>query len=74
MAENGDPVAVTKVQPTRYSGKFYNFVLNANDPNGADRIVISEGVRSGDWTVQSYSDFVAENVTLRQLMLKNAGK
>lgn len=69
LQENGDPLAITKVMPIRYTGTFYNFQMDGRDESGADRIVISEGVRSGDETVQSYRNFVNRNIELRELMI-----
>lgn len=68
----GQPVVVVKAAPQDYSGTFYNMILEGLAPSGEDRIVISEGIQSGDWMVQSFRDQMNANLELREVISKIA--
>jgi len=68
-AEN-EPVGIQSITPTKYTGTFYNVIMNAKSDSGSDRIILAEGVQSGDWEVQSFRDYLNANVTLREIVAK----
>lgn len=68
LNEAGEPVAIASITPTKYTGTFYNVILNGKKESGEDRIVIAEGVQSGDWEVQSFRDYLNANVGLREII------
>lgn len=63
-----DPVS--SVENVKYTGWFYNFILDADRADGKDRIIYAKGVQNGDWEVQSYRDYLERNITLRDVIGK----
>jgi|GEM_PF-2354993 len=58
---DGQPAQVVDVQWGSYSGSFYEFAtsLTPPDPNYANHLVLTNGIVSGDFAIQVFSDIPA---------------
>lgn len=59
---------VKAIDNRTYTGPLYNVVLDSEDEDGSGKVYYSRGVASGDYTVQSYRDFLRAEVNLREIM------
>jgi hypothetical protein len=74
LNSKGEKVQIANIKNRKYSGFLYNFSMAAKEASGADRVIVAEGVQTGDWTVQSRHDRLKQNVTLRQVMASRVAK
>jgi hypothetical protein len=63
-------VAVTSNQSTSYSGDLYNLIINENSSLTSDHIIVTNGILSGDWLVQSVNDAIESEISLRMNVIK----
>lgn len=68
MGHGTTPVEVTGTEKAAYNGTLVNFVMDGSKASGEDKILFAKGVQNGDWTLQSYRDYVKAQVQLRQLV------
>lgn len=68
MGSNGESIGILSISKVPYHGSLINFINEANSESGRDRIIIAEGVQTGDWNIQSYRDYLDSSVELRRLI------
>ena len=62
----GAPVRIIAVLPQApYTGAMQNLVVNAASPSAFEHLISTEGILSGDFLLQAYSDTVDAAVDLR---------
>lgn len=63
---NGRVVKVLGVKKLQnYHGYLYNLILNNSSPLASDHIYVTNGVQSGDWSLQTTTDSIQEEIDLR---------
>jgi hypothetical protein len=60
-AANGSAVRVTAISPARFTGRLGNVIVSQRQEAAAAHVVVTEGIQSGDWLLQStYAKLNAE--------------
>jgi len=70
LGSNGEAIEIVNITKKAYHGSLINFINEASAESGRDRVIVAEGVQTGDWNIQSYRDYLDSSVKLRELIFQ----
>jgi hypothetical protein len=70
LDKNRQPIAVANKSNFKYTGDLINVIVNKKLPGAKNHIVVTEGMPTGDWLLQSHNDSIQTGIDIRTEEIK----